>query len=340
MNGNDKRYTQFALAREMLETAEVIRRMDAGRIATYPVRSREVFLTGEGSSRIFPAKNLMCTALKRAWPHALATEGGEQAREYDLSAKSVFVASNSGRTAEAVRLLRKLKGEGHGDITGVTTNADSPVAKESDRAYVLTCGGEDAVAATKSVVEQALFYDLLFRSVTGSPLPDLSALGDAVQAALTVQIPGAVTARLAGSPVIYFAGRNNGAAEELALKTNEITRKKSAYLEGTFAVHGIEEVMTGAETVIVIDPFEEEEEKFQKVLVDGVGMEVIAVASRDTRFTTVRIPDLGSTPAGDDMAPYVQLAAGWNLLVETGLALGINLDKPERARKVGNEFQG
>ena len=36
----------------------------------------------------------------------------------------------------------------------------------------------------------------------------------------------------------------------------------------------------------------------------------------------------------------VQLAAGWNLLVEAGLKLGINIDKPERARKVGNEFTG
>ncbi|MFT5328835.1 MAG: glucosamine--fructose-6-phosphate aminotransferase (isomerizing), partial [Planctomycetaceae bacterium] len=28
----------------------------------------------------------------------------------------------------------------------------------------------------------------------------------------------------------------------------------------------------------------------------------------------------------------------WNVLVEVGIALGIDLDKPERARKVGNEF--
>ncbi|TVQ96896.1 MAG: sugar isomerase, partial [Spirochaetaceae bacterium] len=35
---------------------------------------------------------------------------------------------------------------------------------------------------------------------------------------------------------------------------------------------------------------------------------------------------------------YAQLAAGWNLLVELGLALGVNMDKTERARKVGNEF--
>jgi glucosamine--fructose-6-phosphate aminotransferase (isomerizing) len=34
------------------------------------------------------------------------------------------------------------------------------------------------------------------------------------------------------------------------------------------------------------------------------------------------------------------MAAGWNLLVEIGLSLGIDLDKPLRARKVGNEFTG
>jgi glucosamine--fructose-6-phosphate aminotransferase (isomerizing) len=38
------------------------------------------------------------------------------------------------------------------------------------------------------------------------------------------------------------------------------------------------------------------------------------------------------------MTPAVYLAAGWNLLVEIGLALQIDLDKPTRARKVGNEL--
>jgi glucosamine--fructose-6-phosphate aminotransferase (isomerizing) len=84
--------------------------------------------------------------------------------------------------------------------------------------------------------------------------------------------------------------------------------------------------------VFVIDPIEDEIEKFQEVLVDGVGLTVVAIADRDTPFTTIRVPDAGS------MNPYIFLSAGWNLLVEIGLALGINLDKPERARKVGNEF--
>jgi glucosamine--fructose-6-phosphate aminotransferase (isomerizing) len=43
-------------------------------------------------------------------------------------------------------------------------------------------------------------------------------------------------------------------------------------------------------------------------------------------------------PEGGEYAEYIQLAAGWNILVETGLALEIDLDKPKRARKIGNEY--
>ena len=133
---------------------------------------------------------------------------------------------------------------------------------------------------------------------------------------------------------VYFAGRNNGVAEELTLKTNEITRKKADFLEGTYAVHGIEEVMDAGEVVIVLDPFEQEEGKFKECLVDGVGMTVLAISSRQTGFPTIVVPDAGPRQ------PYVQIAAGWNLLVEIGVGLGIDLDKPQRARKVGNLYPG
>ena len=69
------------------------------------------------------------------------------------------------------------------------------------------------------------------------------------------------------------------------------------------------------------------------MLGEGVGLSIIAIASRPTRFPTIRIPDAG------DLSPFVQMAAGWNVLVETGLRLGVNVDKPVRARKVGNEFE-
>jgi len=81
-----------------------------------------------------------------------------------------------------------------------------------------------------------------------------------------------------------------------------------------------------------MNPFPEEEQKFKECLVDGVGLNIVAVSTRKTIFPTIIIPD------GGEYAEYVQLAAGWNILVETGVSLNINLDKPTRARKVGNEY--
>ena len=117
----------------------------------------------------------------------------------------------------------------------------------------------------------------------------------------------------------------------MTLKTNEITRKKSDFLEGTYVVHGIEEVMDKNDIVFVIDPMEEEIEKFQEVLVKGVGLKVIAIADWDTPFTTIRIPSLG------EMSPCAILLVGWNLLIEIGLEIGITwINQDVRAKWVMN----
>ena len=78
----------------------------------------------------------------------------------------------------------------------------------------------------------------------------------------------------------------------MTLKTNEITRKKSDYLESTYAIHGIEEVLDKEDIDFLVDPLDKEIEKFQKVLVNGVGLKVVAIAARETPFTTIHIPVL------------------------------------------------
>ncbi|GHT40239.1 hypothetical protein FACS189443_0300 [Planctomycetales bacterium] len=40
-----------------------------------------------------------------------------------------------------------------------------------------------------------------------------------------------------------------------------------------------------------------------------------------------------------EMLETPDLIAGWNLLVQIGVACGVDLDKPKRARKIGNEYQ-
>jgi len=336
MNTDDKKYSKYALCREMLETADVIRNYNVSLVKPFAedVKSaKRLFLTGEGSSRIFPAKRAIYEALKTGEGPDLYTEGATQALEYNLKETALFGMSNSGRTKELVRLFKKLKSEGNRSIFGITANGNTPVTELAERANVLSCGTENAVAATKSVAEQGLFYQALLKSLEGKDLTGLKEAGDAVEEALTLEIDPAIIEKIANADQIYFAGRNNGVAEELTLKTNEITRKKSDYLEGTYAAHGIEEVMTERDVLIVIDPFEDEEAKFRECLTDGVGMNIIAISSRKTSFDTVVIPD------GGEYKNYVELAAGWSLLVETGIKLGVNLDKPVRARKVGNEVE-
>jgi glucosamine--fructose-6-phosphate aminotransferase (isomerizing) len=336
MNLTDPRYSGFALVQEMMQTIDVIRNFDPGRtkaVAGKIKSAGRLLFTGEGSSRILPAKNAIRKAHTWGMNMSLFTEGSRQAMQYDLSKTAVFCASNSGRTKEVVLLAKKLAAMGNENRFALTANKDTLLENECTQTFVLNCGWEQAVAATKSVIEQALFYESVLWNIRGiDKSRELSALPALVEQALTLPVSREITDKVAQAPTVYFAGYNDGVAEELTLKTNEITRRKSDFLEGTYAAHGIEEVMDKNDIVFVVDPIEEEIEKFQEVLVKGVGLTVIAIADRDTPFTTLRVPDAG------EMKPYVFLCAGWNLLVEIGLATGINLDKSVRARKVGNEL--
>jgi glutamine---fructose-6-phosphate transaminase (isomerizing) len=323
VNLMDYKYSRYALVREMMETVSVIKKFDAYRTSAVSKRIKKLgklLLTGEGSSRIFPAKN--CIRKAHSWGLNLniITEGALQAARYKLSDYAVFCASNSGRTKEVITLAEKLITIGNENRYALTANNDTVLESKCGETFILGCGWEKAVAATKSVIEQALFYESILWNLSNKNYT-----------VLTMPIDQRIIDSAVKSPIIYFSGYNDGVAEELTLKTNEITRKKSDFLEGTYAVHGIEEVLEKEDIIFLIDPIEEEIEKLQKVLVDGIGLNVVAVSTKNTPFNTIIIPDAG------EFNPYLFLCAGWNLLVEIGLRSGINLDKPKRARKVGNE---
>jgi len=338
MNLTEEKYSKYALVREMIDTIDVVKNFNPEQTKEVSEKIRSVgklLLTGEGSSRIFPAKNAIRKALTMGLDLCITTDGSRQASQYDLSKFAVFCASNSGRTKEVLLLAKKLAGLGNKNRFALSANKGTLLEEACAETFILTCGWEQAVAATKSVIEQALFYESILWHIANKYEANIySELAQKIETALTLPIDSSIIEAATKAPTIYFAGYNDGVAEELTLKTNEITRKKSDFLEGTYAVHGIEEVMDKNDIVFVIDPIDDEIEKFQDVLVKGVGLNVVAIANRETPFTTILVPDAG------EMNPYIYLSAGWNLLVEIGLALNIDLDKPERARKVGNEFIG
>jgi len=335
MNLKDNKYNKYYLIKEMLETGEIVKHLDIEKMLSFEreVKKERIFFTGEGSSRILPAKKTMYEARKKGYKEDFYTDCATQALEYNLLDSTVFVVSNSGKTKEDLELIRKLKRQNHDNIISIVGNAGTPIMNEADVSYLLTCVTEKAVPATKSVIEQTLFYDLLFRKLNNIDLPDLNKLGNLIIQVLETRIPEEITETLINSKIIYFAGRNNGVAEELTLKANEIARKKSDFLEGTYIFHGIEEVMDSDEVVVIIDPFKNDEEKYKDVLIDGIGLKVIAISTRKTTFPTIVIPEYG------DFTNYIEIAAGWNLLAEVGIKMGVNLDKTVRARKIGHEFK-
>ncbi|MCK4849908.1 MAG: sugar isomerase [Phycisphaerae bacterium] len=335
---NEERYTKFALIREMMETPGIIRNFkleNIDNIVAAIKKCGKLFFVGEGSSRIFSSKNAIAQAMQFGCDISLFSEGSYQAAEYDLTNYAVLAISNSGRTKETLCLCDMLRKSGHDRLFGLTSYQNSKLEALTTQTVVLSCGPEEAIAASKSSVEQALFCQSLLAQVHGKSIDSkLNALADAFESALTVPVDSIITEALARAETVYFAGRNDGVAEELTLKANEIVRKKSDFFEGTYLIHGPEEVISPNDVVIVINPYKSTMEKIKELLVEGIGLNVFAIASDDTIFPTVRVQSV------DELTNYVYLAAGWNVLVEAGVNLDIDLDKAERIRKVADTFSG
>jgi len=134
MNRENKAYTKYALSREMMETPGIIERFDFGRAPESEkavAQRKKVFFSGEGSSRIFPAKQFIYQSLRSRSGLQAATDGSRQAAEYDLADFAVFAASNSGKTKEVVLLLRDLKARGHKALFSLSAFAETPLAESA-----------------------------------------------------------------------------------------------------------------------------------------------------------------------------------------------------------------
>ena len=200
-------------------------------------------------------------------------------------------ASNSGQTKELVELFAQLREKGI-PCYGLTATPDSRLVEVAAVSLTLCCGREGGVAATKSVFELALLYQALLQ---GAEWNDKALAADFCDEILGRILPRNIVDSIAETPCLYIAGRNDGVAEELTLKANEVARKKSVYLEGTYALHGIEEVMTKDDVLLLIEPFRSEIKDLQAVFSQGLGINVVAIASFETPFPTILLPALGAS---------------------------------------------
>lgn len=334
MNNFSLQKNHVNLIAEMLNTVKIIDEFDESAALGLYEELKDVenlMLTGEGSSRIFPARNALMKWLSHGKGPKIFTESAADLMEKNLFNFTVFGASNSGRTKEVVGLFKELREKGHEQLYSLTCTKGSVLEENARKGIVLNTGKEQAVAATMSVIAQAFFYDVLLSGFANKKI-DKHQLAADIDATLNQSLSQEIIDTLAVADHLFFAGIHNGVAEELTLKTNETVRKKSAYFPGTYLLHGVEEVISENDVVLLVDHLPDHVEKIHHVFVKGIGARVIGFDDVSSLF-----PSVACHCSHPEHEPYVKLAAGWKVLAETGLAMGIDLDKPQRARKIGNE---
>ena len=153
MNNIDEKYRKYFLVKEMLEVKKVLAAMDPLQIFEFTkhIKHKKILLTGEGSSRIFPAKKVIYDARHHNYKEMIITEGASQSAEYNLDDYTVFIASNSGKTKEGVKLIETLRTKKHKNIIAVVAHKNTEIMNNADYGYLLESGHEEAVAATKTV---------------------------------------------------------------------------------------------------------------------------------------------------------------------------------------------
>lgn len=258
----------------------------------------------------------------------MASEG------YNINPKhwnSVILISNSGKTREIISLAKKFKKE---KVFAITSSAQSELAALASNVYVLQSGKEKAVAATKSIVEQSLVLEdmVKYLSTEGEiSKKEMKEVDRAMIKNLNLAIDPRLTLAIAGAQTVYFVGGSTGIGEEIALKFNELAKKKSKFIPGTQILHGSEEVIEKGDVVFLLfaDKYRDYADRFRQMK-NKTGCIFITIG-QNWPVSDVDV-DLELVTG---YKPYCYLAYFWNILTKYALLRGYSLDKADKIAKVG-----
>ena len=336
----------FQTEKEMLESAEVFKAFELGETKSLAekIGEKRIIFAGMGSSILFPGKNAKSRAFELSIKNKVDAFFASELLEYKKFPDTFFILlSNSGMTKETILLLKHLK-KTKTKFAAVTAVADSVLAKKSKNKVILGCGFESGVAATKSIMEQALILDSLMFNIAKNQGGKVSfskvrkSLADASRKILfniNLQLPEFMLEALSKADSLYFAGTNKGFADEIVLKTHEIAGKRAYFYPATHIVHGIEESIK-ANPIILFEP-----SKFKPFIQDfkkfsgRTGCSLLGIDAKDnSSIDTIKIK------SNEFFNNYCLLAGSWGILRNIANELKINMDRPKKAVKVGNPYRG
>lgn len=185
-----------------------------------------VLFTGCGTAyhaAVF-GKYLISRALKLPTSVEVASELRYSGAKIEKSCVCIAV-TQSGETADTLRLLQSLKKQGHKRVIVITNTPRSSVTEFADITLLTGAGPEIGVAATKSFTAQLVAFSFLAQALTGAQ-GELSDLPNLLTKTLQTEgVAKEIANELQGQKAVFFLGRDLDypLALEGSLKLKEVS---------------------------------------------------------------------------------------------------------------------
>ncbi len=185
-----------------------------------------VLLTGCGTAyhAAVYGKYLLSRALRLPTSAEVASELRYSGEKVEESCVCIAV-TQSGETADTLRLLKDWKGKGHRRLIVITNTPRSSVTEYADVTLLTGAGAEIGVAATKSFTAQLFAFTFIAQTLTGGRA-DYQTLPELLSKTLSLEKNTlSIAKRILGQKAVFFLGRDLDfpLALEGSLKLKEVS---------------------------------------------------------------------------------------------------------------------
>jgi glutamine---fructose-6-phosphate transaminase (isomerizing) len=260
----------------------------------------------------------------------------------DMTGTTAIGLSQSGRTPDVVTYLERARGNGAFTVA-LTNNPCSDLATVAEAVLPLAAGDEQAVAATKTYLNQIAALGLLASHAAGTGQRFAASirlvaeeLGELIPELERRVIPVASAFSFTGRMFVIGRGPEFASAREIALKLLETTRIAAEPMTATDLAHGpvaaldplfpVWAIASNDETLsAVVEGAERARETGAVLIASGVAANAIPDAAY-----RLPLPDLGSSL----LEPLLSVVPGQLFAWALARARGLDPDRPRGLSKV------
>jgi glucosamine--fructose-6-phosphate aminotransferase (isomerizing) len=260
----------------------------------------------------------------------------------DMSGTTAIGLSQSGRTPDVVTYLERARRNGAFTVA-LTNNPDSDLASTAEAVLPLAAGNEQAVAATKTYLNQIAALGLLASHAAGTGRRFATSirlaaeeLGELIPELERRVLPVAAAFAFTGRMFVIGRGPEFATAREIALKLLETTRIAAEPLTATDLAHGpvaaldplfpVWAIASNDETLsAVVEGAQRAREAGATLIASGAAADAVPDAAY-----RLPLPDLGSRLLG----PLLSVVPGQLFAWALARTRGLDPDRPRGLSKV------